>query len=136
MNGVSLHPPLTRLEINQNPVGKQGAASVLRALDLVSKDQHAGGDRLLDIDMYGCACDNMPEESDSQLSCFDFLEPAGSYDLNLDNPEDYALACEILRMLNTRNGYSVRSASWKKPGSKSYSKLVLRRQDRKADAAA
>ena len=136
MNGVSLHPPLTRLEINQNPVGKQGAASVLRALDLVSKDQHAGGDRLLDIDMYGCACDNMPEESDSQLSCFDFLEPAGSYDLNLDNPEDYALACEILRMLNTRNGYSVRSASWKKPGSKSYSKLVLRRQDRKADACA
>ena len=136
MNGVSLHPPLTRLEINRNPVGKQGAAAVLRALDLVSKSQQQGGSRLLDIDMYGCACDNIPEQSSSALSSFDFLEPAGSYVLDLDNPEDYALACEILRMINTRNGYSVRAASYAKAGSKTFSRLTLRRKNRKLDHCA
>ena len=134
MNGVSLHPPLHRMIINQNPIGKQGASAVLRALDLVSKDQHQGGSRLLDVDMYACACDNVPDDAASSLSSFDFLEPAGQYNLDLENPEDYTLACEILRLLNSRNGYGIKSASWAKPGSKSFKKLSLRRKDRKADS--
>jgi Ca2+-binding EF-hand superfamily protein len=134
MNGVSLHPPLSRLMINENPIGQEGASAVLRAMDCVVKQQERGGGQHLDVDMYGCSCDTQGLGSYGSFAAFDFLEPAGAYELDLGTPEDYALACEILRMLNTRNGYSAKTVQLRREGSKAFKRVQVRRKNRKANA--
>ena len=53
----------------------------------------------------------MDGEAGMGMAAFDFLEPAGIYELDTGNPEQYALACEILRIMNNRNGFDLRSVS-------------------------
>ena len=63
------------------------------------------------------------------LANFNFLEPAGFYELDLSTAEEYALACEILRVANSRSGSQLNKVSYKKPGAKTFSKMKLRRED-------
>ena len=65
----------------------------------------------------------------SKLANFNFLEPAGFYELDLSKAEEYALACEILRVANSRSGSQLNKVSHKKPGAKTFSKIKLRRED-------
>ena len=64
-----------------------------------------------------------------KLANFNFLEPAGFYELDLSTAEEYALACEILRVANSRSGSQLNKVSYKKPGAKTFSKMKLRRED-------
>ena len=106
MNGVQLHEKLKRVILNENPIGKLGVSSVLRALDTcISQGWHKV------IELHRCSCDivtPMDGEANMSMAAFDFLEPAGLYELDTENPEQYALACEILRIMNTRNGFDFR----------------------------
>ena len=127
MNGVQLHKKLKRVILNENPIGRLGVSSVLRALDTcITQGWHKT------IDLHRCSCDivkAMDGEAGMGMAAFDFLEPAGVYELDTEMPEEYALACEILRIMNTRNGFDFRSVEKMKSNGE-YAKIRIQRKDK------
>ena len=127
MNGIQLHEKLETVILNENPIGKLGVSSVLRAVDTcVSMGWHKN------IELHRCSCEietAMDGEAGMGMAAFDFLEPAGVYELDTGIPEQYALACEILRIMNTRNGFDLRSVSKVKPNGDA-TKIRIQRKDK------
>ena len=77
------------------------------------------------ISIYQCSCDIRVDmdtaqqtKGQSKMASFDFHEPAGAYELNLGTPADYALACEILFIANTRRKVVPVTSWWELPGRK------------------
>eukprot|EP00944_MAST-04C_sp_MAST-4C-sp1_P000433 g433.t1 len=127
MNGIQLHEKLETVILNENPIGKLGVSSVLRAVDTcVSEGWHKK------ISLHRCSCEietAMDGEAGMGMAAFDFLEPAGIYELDTGNPEQYALACEILRIMNNRNGFDLRSVSEVKPNG-DLKRIRIQRKDK------
>ena len=94
---------LKKLILCKNTIGKLGISSVLRALDHVFQD-HTRHDLVIDLEDTASDIQESFSGGSQKLAQFDFTEPAGSYELFLDRPEEYALACEILRVANSRTG--------------------------------
>lgn len=128
MNGVVFHTKLKKLILCKNTIGKLGISSVLRALDHVFQD-HTRHDLVIDLEDTASDIQESFSGGSQKLAQFDFTEPAGSYELFLDRPEEYALACEILRVANSRTGCQLNKVLYAMPGKKKFSKVKLRRED-------
>ena len=134
MNGLALFPTLQSVKLDENPIGLLGTAAVLRSLGRCSYDKDRP--KMANISIYQCSCDIRVDmdtaqqtKGQSKMASFDFHEPAGAYELNLDTPADYALACEILFIANTRRKVDLRSVKYGKPGSKKLRQVKLIRSD-------
>ena len=127
MNGVVFHSKMKKLILKGNIIGKLGISAVLRTLDHVFQDE-SRGELIIDLEDTGSDI-SQSARAFGKLATFDFLEPAGSYELDMSNPEEYALACEILRLSNSKNGCDLSSYSLSKSAKGKYKKIKLRRQD-------
>jgi Ca2+-binding EF-hand superfamily protein len=134
MNGLALFPTLQSVKLDENPIGMLGTAAVLRSFGRCSYDSNRPNMAVTSI--YQCSCDiridmdtAQQTKGNSKMSSFDFHEPAGSYELNLEIPADYALACEILFIANTRRKVDLRSVKYAKPGTTKMKQIKLIRSD-------
>jgi len=134
MNGLALFPTLKSVKLDENPIGLLGTAAVLRSFGRCSYDSDRPNMAVTSI--YQCSCDIRMDmdsaqqtKNNSKMSSFDFHEPAGSYELNLQVPADYALACEILFIANTRRKVDLRSIKYAKAGTTKMKQIKLIRSD-------
>ena len=96
MNGVAFHKKLRHLSLCKNTIGKLGISSVLRAMDQVFQDE-SRPPLFINLDDTASDIEETFTGGSRKLANFNFLEPAGFYELDLSTAEEYALACEILR---------------------------------------
>ncbi|OQR86100.1 hypothetical protein ACHHYP_10970 [Achlya hypogyna] len=82
---------LSHLCMDGNPLGRIGGRTLLQAISSAS-------DKVLSISVVGCNF----ELDDSSL--FDPQDATGTYDLDMSEPYDRAIACELLRFANSRKG--------------------------------
>lgn len=82
---------LVQLTLDGNPLGENGGRALLHAVADCT-------DRQLSVSMDGCNFDVMG------AGAFDPAESTGSYDLNLAIPYERAIALELLRVANTKQG--------------------------------
>lgn len=82
---------LVQLTLDGNPLGENGGRALLHAVADCT-------DRQLNVSMDGCNFDVMG------AGAFDPSESTGSYDLNLAVPYERAIALELLRVANTKQG--------------------------------
>lgn len=85
------HAPLATLNVDGNPLGQTGGRAMLHAVA-------ARPERKLNVSMEGCNFDLSSTDS------FDPAEATGSYDLNMEVPYERAIALELLRVANTKQG--------------------------------
>ncbi|EEY70342.1 uncharacterized protein PITG_05736 [Phytophthora infestans T30-4] len=86
--------PLTELSLGGNPLGNMGGRALLHAAAACADSKK------LSVILEGC---NFDAASDGDVS-FDPADPTGSYDLNLEIPYERAVALELLRVANTKQG--------------------------------
>ncbi|EQC29770.1 hypothetical protein SDRG_12541 [Saprolegnia diclina VS20] len=82
---------LTQLCMDGNPLGRIGGRTLLQSISSAS-------DKVLSISVVGCNFDI----DDSSL--FDPQDATGKYDLDMAEPYDRAIACELLRFANSKKG--------------------------------
>lgn len=85
------HAPLATLNVDGNPLGQTGGRAMLHAVA-------ARPERKLHVSMEGCNFDLSSTDS------FDPAEATGSYDLNMEVPYERAIALELLRVANNKQG--------------------------------
>ena len=134
MNGLALFPTLKSVKLDENPIGLLGTAAVLRSFGRCHHD--TGRLKKADTSIFQCSCDIRVDmdsaqqtKGNSKMASFDFHEPAGTYELNLAQPADYALACEILYIANTRRKVDLRSVKFAKAGTTKFKQVKLIRSD-------
>ncbi|ETP55214.1 hypothetical protein F442_00213 [Phytophthora nicotianae P10297] len=86
--------PLTELSLGGNPLGNMGGRALLHAAAACADSKK------LSVVLEGC---NFDAASDGDGS-FDPADPTGSYDLNMEIPYERAVALELLRVANTKQG--------------------------------
>ncbi|KAG7377763.1 NLR, CARD domain-containing protein 3 [Phytophthora pseudosyringae] len=86
--------PLTELALGGNPLGCMGGRALLHAAAACADSKK------LSVSLEGC---NFDASGDGDGS-FDPAEPTGSYDLNMEIPYERAVALELLRVANTKQG--------------------------------
>ncbi|OQR84608.1 hypothetical protein THRCLA_10811, partial [Thraustotheca clavata] len=82
---------LTQLYMDGNPLGRIGGRTLLQAISSAT-------DKCLNISVIGCNF----EIDDSSL--FDPQDATGTYNLDMTDPYDRAIACELLRFANSKKG--------------------------------
>ena len=128
MNGVVEHRRLKSVILSHNVIGKVGIRAVLRTLDACFHDA-SRPQLLINIDETGS---DITDSSTgfSKLGKFNFQEPAGVYDLDMSIPEEYVVACELLRIANSKNGSEIVSVMYKPPTKNGKFKVIkVRRKD-------
>ncbi|KAG2780705.1 hypothetical protein PC129_g12647 [Phytophthora cactorum] len=93
--------PLTELSLGGNPLGNMGGRALLHAAAACADSKK------LSVALEGC---NFDASSDGDGS-FDPADPTGSYDLNMEIPYERAVALELLRVANTKQGCKFLSVS-------------------------
>ena len=132
MNGLALFPTLKIVKLDENPLGMLGTSAVLRSLGRCHYD--TGRTTTAVTTIWGCACDitsemeSVAQKKNATMESFDFHEPAGFYSLDLEKPADYALACEILYIANTRRRVDIKNCKYAMPVDKSKGKKPKFRQ--------
>jgi hypothetical protein len=86
--------PLTELALGGNPLGNMGGRALLHAAAACADSKK------LSVSLEGC---NFDASGDGDGS-FDPADPTGSYDLNMEIPYERAVALELLRVANTKQG--------------------------------
>ncbi|RLN95075.1 hypothetical protein BBJ28_00012329 [Nothophytophthora sp. Chile5] len=86
--------PLTHLALDGNPLGNMGGRALLHAAAACADCKQ------LAVSLEGCNFDTAADGDND----FDPAEPTGSYDLNLEVPYERAIALELLRVANTKQG--------------------------------
>ncbi|KAG1701881.1 hypothetical protein DVH05_010372 [Phytophthora capsici] len=86
--------PLSELDFGGNPLGNMGGRALLHAAAACA------GSKKLSVSLEGC---NFDASGDGDGS-FDPGDPTGSYDLNMEIPYERAVALELLRVANTKQG--------------------------------
>ncbi|KAL4171911.1 hypothetical protein KRP22_007087 [Phytophthora ramorum] len=86
--------PLTELALGGNPLGNMGGRALLHAAAACADRKK------LSVSLEGC---NFDASGDGDGS-FDPADPTGSYDLNMEIPYERAVALELLRVANTKQG--------------------------------
>ncbi|KAE9000080.1 hypothetical protein PR003_g19668 [Phytophthora rubi] len=86
--------PLTELALGGNPLGNMGGRALLHAAAACADKKK------LSVSLEGC---NFDASGDGDGS-FDPADPTGSYDLNMEIPYERAVALELLRVANTKQG--------------------------------
>ncbi len=119
MNGLALFPTLKVVKLDENPLGMLGTSAVLRSFGRCHYDTGRTSSSVVSI--WGCACDitsemeSVSQKKNATMESFDFHEPAGFYSLDLVKPADYALACEILYIANTRRRVDIKNCKYAMP---------------------
>lgn len=86
--------PLTHLALGGNPLGNTGGRALLHAAAACADSKK------LSLSLEGC---NFDASADGDGN-FDPADPTGSYDLNMEVPYERAVALELLRVANTKQG--------------------------------
>ncbi|POM64571.1 Hypothetical protein PHPALM_19877 [Phytophthora palmivora] len=86
--------PLTEIALGGNPLGSMGGRALLHAAAACADSKK------LSVSLEGC---NFDASGDGDGS-FDPADPTGSYDLNMEIPYERAVALELLRVANTKQG--------------------------------
>ncbi|KAL3662350.1 hypothetical protein V7S43_012677 [Phytophthora oleae] len=86
--------PLSELDFGGNPLGNMGGRALLHAAAACA------GSKKLSVSLEGCNFDALGDGDGS----FDPGDPTGSYDLNMEIPYERAVALELLRVANTKQG--------------------------------
>ncbi|KAF4321385.1 hypothetical protein BBO99_00004943 [Phytophthora kernoviae] len=86
--------PLTQLSLGGNPLGSMGGRALLHAVAACAVSKK------LSISLEECNFDAAVGGEGS----FDPADPTGSYDLNMEVPYERAIALELLRVANTKQG--------------------------------
>ncbi|TMW55576.1 hypothetical protein Poli38472_010458 [Pythium oligandrum] len=119
-SALKLNTSLTQLNLDGNPLGNTGGRALLHAVASCT-------DRQLMVSMEGCNFDL------SESDAFDPTETTGTYDLNMAIPYERAVALELLRIANTKQGCKFLSITHVVNKQKRSIKVELREQD-SADA--
>lgn len=90
-NALKSNVPLVSLQMDGNPLGQTGGRAMLHAVAACTEKHLA-------ITMEGCNFDL------SETDAFDPTEATGSYDLNMEIPYERAIALELLRVANSKQG--------------------------------
>ncbi|DAZ98472.1 TPA: hypothetical protein N0F65_004909 [Lagenidium giganteum] len=90
-SALKLNSQLLKLNMDGNPLGSTGGKAILHAVAAVT-------DRQLSVTMESCNFDM------TDADAFDPAEATGSYDLNMSIPYERAIALELLRVANTKQG--------------------------------
>ncbi|TYZ63503.1 hypothetical protein PybrP1_010315 [[Pythium] brassicae (nom. inval.)] len=90
-SAVKRNRALLAVNVDGNPLGQAGGRALLHAVA-------ACGDRQLAVSMEGCNFDL------ADADAFDPAESTGAYDLNMEVPYERAVALELLRVANTKQG--------------------------------
>lgn len=90
-SALKLNRTLLAVNFDGNPLGQTGGRALLHAVA-------ACVDRKLTVSMEGCNFDL------SDADAFDPAETTGTYDLNMEIPYERAVALELLRVANTKQG--------------------------------
>ncbi|OWZ13127.1 hypothetical protein PHMEG_00013605 [Phytophthora megakarya] len=86
--------PLTEIALGGNPLGSMGGRALLHAAAACADSKK------LSVSLEGC---NFDASGDGDGS-FDPADPTGSYDLHMEVPYERAVALELLRVANTKQG--------------------------------
>ncbi|KAG7396604.1 NLR, CARD domain-containing protein 3 [Phytophthora boehmeriae] len=91
---INIKLPLTQLSLGGNPLGNMGGRALLHAAAACAVNKK------LSISLEECNFDAAAGGEGS----FDPADPTGSYDLSLEVPYERAIALELLRVANTKQG--------------------------------
>lgn len=91
---INIALPLTELMFGGNPLGSMGGRALIHAAAACADKKK------LSVSLEGC---NFDASGDGDGS-FDPADPTGSYDLNMEIPYERAVALELLRVANTKQG--------------------------------
>ncbi|GLD96601.1 hypothetical protein PINS_up005284 [Pythium insidiosum] len=104
-SALKLNDYITQVNLDGNPLGQTGGRALLHAVASCSERQ-------LQISMEGCNFDL------SDADAFDPSETTGNYNLNMSIPYERAVALELLRIANTKQGCKFLSITHIPPGAK------------------
>lgn len=90
-SAIKHNQKLMYVNLDGNPLGQTGGRGLLHAVAACT-------DRQLQVSMEGCNFDL------TDTDAFDPAESTGTYDLNMDIPYERAIALELLRVANTKQG--------------------------------
>uniref|UniRef100_K3WJ75 EF-hand domain-containing protein n=1 Tax=Globisporangium ultimum (strain ATCC 200006 / CBS 805.95 / DAOM BR144) TaxID=431595 RepID=K3WJ75_GLOUD len=90
-SAIKLNQRLTYVNMDGNPLGQTGGRGLLHAVAACTERQ-------LQVSMEGCNFDL------TDADAFDPAESTGTYDLNMEIPYERAVALELLRVANTKQG--------------------------------
>ena len=102
-NSFKKNTTLDKVELNGNTIGRRGAEALMQAL---RRSKRENGHLLIQIN--NCDCEY------EDVSLFDPVEPAGTYNLKMEQPYARMVVSELLRMANERPGAYFKSVKYSK----------------------